>query len=578
MCFPFRRWLIALLSLAACCATAAPASHGLIVRLKDAPSHERLQALGGAEAGRDGETESRRWQQTLRAAGLAGAAGQAEPRLHPVGRDQQWLDFGRVLSAEETTALVERLQRRPEVDWVEPNTRERRLALPTDPLAPQQWWLQAVSGSNANALADRLRGVPGLLSAWQSGLPGANAGVTVAVLDTGITNHPDLAGRVLPGYDFVSEAVYGNDGNGRDADPSDPGDWVSSSDLAKPEFAGCTAANSSWHGTLIAGLLAAVANNNIGVAGIQAQGQVLPVRVAGKCGATVADIVDGMRWAAGLAVAGVPINPNPARVLNISFGGSSACGSAYQTAIDELREHGAIVVAAAGNEWGAPTRPASCSGVVSVAALNRDGFKTSYSNFGPTLTIATVGGDDGEGAWGGLLADGGLITVWNDGHTSPGRADYAGLFGTSFATPLVSGSISLMLSVNPALTVDQLAAGLRLSARPHVTSPSIGLCSAANPGRCLCTTATCGAGILDTEQALRYAADPSSYVAPARSAAVIDNPEVTAAAALGPDRVGTAPPAPDGGGGGAISAWALAALASSLLLLRGSSRTARTRP
>ena len=561
---------------------AAPASQGLIVRLKEAPSHERLQSRGADETRRDQD----RWRRVLQDAGVAGVTGAAsQPALRPVGRDQQWLDFGRGLSAAETTRLVERLQRRAEIDWVEPNTRERRLQqLPNDPYYAQQWWLHPVSGGNADPLPARLRGVPGIQAAWQSGLPGSTGSVAVAVLDTGLTSHPDLIGSLLPGYDFVSEAVYGNDGDGRDADPSDPGDWVSADDLKQAGFSGCAVEASSWHGTIISGLIAAQTDNAAGVAGSLWNGLVLPVRVAGKCGATVADIVDGMRWAAGLAVAGVPTNPNPVRIVNVSFGGSSTCGQAYQTAIDELREHGVIVVAAAGNEWGAPSRPASCTGVVGVAALNRDGFKTNYSNFGAALSasgIATVGGDDTAGAWGSLLGDSGLVTVWNDGTHGPGTASYAGLFGTSFATPLVSATIALMLGVNPALTVDQLIAGLRLSARPHATSPRIGLCSSANPGRCICTASTCGAGILDTEQALRYAADPAGYVPPARTAAVIDNPEVVAAAALGPDRVGNSPPPPpadEGGGGGALGAGWLLALAAAVLALKRSlkadSRTA----
>ncbi len=330
-----------------------------------------------------------------------------------------------------------------------------------------------------------------------------------------------------------------NDGNGRDADASDPGDWVSAADRQQARFAGCAEQRSSWHGTVIAGLVAANTDNALGVAGIDRQARILPVRVAGKCGAAVADIVDGMRWAAGLQVAGVPTNPNPARIINISFGGAAACGREYQAAVDELHSHGVVVVAAAGNDHGAVARPANCNGVVGVAALNRDGFKTHYSSFGAALAssgLATVGGDDGRsGAWRELLADGGLVTVWNAGATAAGEAGYAKLFGTSFAAPLVSGTISLMLGVNPALTADQLIEGLRKSARPHVLSSLIGNCSDSNPGRCICTTQTCGAGLLDADQALRYAANPGSYVAPTRQAQQLDTAEIRQAVALGPD-------------------------------------------
>lgn len=236
-----------------------------------------------------------------------------------------------------------------------------------------------------------------------------------------------------------------------------------------------------------------------------------------------------------------------------------------------------MVVAAAGKEHGAPSRPANCSGAVGVVALNRDGFKTHYSNFGSDLAaggVATVGGDDSRGGvWAPLLADSGLVSVWNNGVQQAGRADYAALAGTSFAAPLVSGTMSLMLGVNPALSQRQLVDGVRLSARPHVVSPLIGDCAQSNPGRCTCTTASCGAGILDAEQALLYAARPGSYVAPARQPDVIDNPEAEAAAALGPDRpanevvVVQAPAGGGGGGGGAMgAAWPLALASASLLL------------
>jgi serine protease len=315
-------------------------------------------------------------------------------------------------------------------------------------------------------------------------------------------------------------------------------------------------------------------------------GRVVPVRVAGKCGAEVADIVEGMRWAAGLPAckrsdgAGgcaefAPANANPARIVNISFGGSAECNSAYQSAIDDMRNApggGAVLVAAAGNGHGALSRPASCERVIGVVALNRDGFKTNYSNFGTRAVIATVGGDDvdPEARWN-ALADSGILSVGNGGSSGPGAAGYYSHFGTSFSTPVAAGVASLMLSVNPALTADQIITGLRVSARPHVTSPVPGVaaCSHANPGRCLCTASTCGAGILDAQQALDYAAAPNTYVAPAQTAAVIDTPELRVAAALGPDRADNPPPPPTGGGGGGgvVNGWWLAALAAAVAAL-----------
>jgi len=555
-----------------------PPARGLIVRLKQPVAHERLQPLGvrnSADAAAAAR-ESGRWQRVLGEAGLSGSSGRLPPRLRPVGRDQQLLEFERPLSRSEAALLRDKLLARPDVEWVEPNVRERRLqAAPDDPLFLQQWWLQPAGGSNANAIDARLRGVAGFQATW---LRAGAAPVVVAVLDTGITNHPDLTGRVLPGYDFVSVVEYANDGDGRDASPSDPGDYVTNADLSSDVFAGCTAEDSSWHGTIIAGMLAAGTGNGLGVAGIHPTASVLPVRVAGKCGAEVPDIIDGMRWAAGLKVAGVPVNPNPARIVNISFGGSAACGPAYQAAVDELRAIGVVVVAAAGNDWSAPSRPASCSGVVGVVGLNRDGFKTNYSSFGGALAdsgIATVSGDDADGAWGGVLADSGLVTLTNRGEKIPGLPGYARMYGTSFAAPQVSGTIALMLGLNPALDYAQILRGLRLSARPHVTSPKIAACSDSNPGRCICSTATCGVGILDADQASLFATMPDSYVPPHRLPEVIDNAEVDAALALAPqDRTADAtPPASGGGsGGGAFGGFWLLALATAAFTL------ARVRP
>ena len=547
-----------------------PPARGLIVRLKQPAANESLHPRGANPRTREGTQGSVRWQRVLGEAGLSGASGRVEPRMRPVGRDQQLIEFERPLSRREAASLRDKLMARPDVDWVEPNLRERRLqASPSDPLFTQQWWLQPVSGSNANALEARLRGVAGFQTAW---LRANQAPAVVAVLDTGITSHPDLAGRVLRGHDFVSVIEYANDGDGRDTDPSDPGDYVSSADLASALFTGCAVESSSWHGTIVAGMIVANADNSEGGAGIHWGASVLPVRVAGKCGADLPDIVDGMRWAAGLPVAGTALNPNPARIINISFGGSAACGPAYQSAVDELRAIGVVVVAAAGNEWSGPSRPASCPGVVGVVGLNRDGFKTNYSNFGDQIGIsgiAAVAGDDSQGAWGSVLADSGLVTLTNRGSTVPTSGGYARLYGTSFAAPQVAGTIAHMISLNPTLSYKQIVQGLRASARPHVVSPKIAQCSDSNPGRCICTTATCGAGILDADQALLYATMPDSYVAPRRLAEVIDNAQVDAALALAPqDRPSNVVQvSSSSSGGGAFGGFWLLALATAALTL-----------
>jgi serine protease len=579
MLLPRHPWFVVLATLASLAllplrAQAAPVdeapAHGLIVRLKQPAANE------GPRTRADGP-EPVRWRRVLDEAGLSGASGRREPRLRPVGRDQQLLEFERPLSRGEAAQISDKLLQRPDVEWVEPNQRQRRLqaATPSDPLFAQQWWLQPVGGGNGNVLEARRRGVAGFQTAWSR----ANmAPVVVAVLDTGITPHEDL-GPVLPGYDFVATVDFANDGNGRDADPADPGDHVSAADLSNPLFASCLVESSSWHGTIIAGMLAATWNNGRGGAGMHSGLRVLPVRVAGKCGADVSDIIDGMRWAAGLAVAGAPPNPNPARIVNISFGGSAACGNAYQTAVDELLAAGVVVVAAAGNDASTPSRPASCRGVVGVVGLNRDGFKTNYSNFGPELAatgLATPAGDDAQGAWA-ALADSGLVTLINLGSTGPGRSGYARLYGTSFAAPQVAGVLAHMLSLNPALSAAQLIQGLRLSARPHVVSPKIGACSDQNPGRCICSTDSCGAGILDADQALAFAAMPDSYVPPVRQPAVIDNADIDAALRVASqDRpANVVVIESSGSGGGAFGAFWLMALFAATLALRAVQPAAR---
>ncbi len=557
----FAGLVVAALALSAPAAAAGSSVNGLIVKLRDRgsaapPDETRVESL-------------------LQAEGLSATSRHLGPRARQ-------LDFGARLSAADAARLAQRLARSSEVEWVVPNERERRLNVPQDPLfaaSPStsgQWWLFPAGGTNQSDIEMRRRGVASLQSAWLSSI---GNGTVVAVLDTGITAHPDLTGGVLQGRDFVSTVEYANDGDGWDADPSDPGDWVSEADRsASPTlFGDCEVSDSSWHGTVIAGLLAADTDNGQGVAAVSWRGRVVPVRVAGKCGADVADIVAGMRWAAGARVfdshgRALPLNPNPARVVNISFGGSAACNAAYQDAIDELAGLGVVVVAAAGNEHGAVTRPANCRGVVGVAALNRDGFKATYSNFGSAVTIATVGGDPRLlGNWGIVLGDDGMLTLGNAGTTRPGTGVYMREAGTSYAAPVVAGVVGLMLGMNSSLSVSQVIAGLQRSARPHVVSTRIGLCSDANPGRCICTTATCGAGILDADAALRYAIDPAAYVAPARQAENIDNIDVLDAIALGQDRPANAGSAPaaggGGGGGGALGAGWLGALAAAVAAL-----------
>lgn len=584
-------------------AAAAAAPDAFILRLRDAPAHAELSPLQGrrqaSELARSQalrQAQRRQWQAIWAGSGLDAETGW---RLEPVGRASWRLVPGHALSAAEARRWQTALAAQPGLAWVEPDQRESRLQalVPDDPLYAEQWWLHPAGGANANAADARRRGTPGFQTAWAR--LGAGSGPVVAVLDTGLTRHPDLdAARLLPGYDMVSDwdSTTGRglaaDGNGRDNDPTDPGDGVTDSERAADptRYTTCASASSSWHGTAVAGLLAGRSRDATGGASAYDAARLLPVRVSGQCGASLRDIIDGLRWSAGLAVcqrwadpqdpgAGcaewAPVNPTPARIINLSFGAQSDCGSEYQAAIDELWSRGVLVVAPAGNAHGAPARPANCRHVVGVAALNRDGFKASYSNFGSALTIATVGGDDGQGRWGALLADPGLVGPTNEGQDQSGGANWRAHYGSSFAAPLVSATLAMMLAADPRLSAPQLVDGLARSARPHVRSTLIGACSVDNPGRCLCSSSNCGAGILDADQALAWAqaqAAGTAWQAPNWPTEWLDTAELREAAALGPDREVTASTGSDAGsskpGGGAGSLWAALGLLGAALALR----------
>ena len=234
----------------------------------------------------------------------------------------------------EVQAITDRLSALPEVQYAEPDAVMQPTLTPNDPQYGNQWHYFAPGSGHYGINAP---------AAWN--LTTGSASIVVADIDTGITNHVDLAGRTVPGYDFVTDAWMANDGSGRDSDPSDPGDWVA----ANACYSGSPASNSSWHGTHTAGTIGAASNNGVGVAGVNWVSKILPVRVLGKCGGYTSDIADGMRWAAGLAVSGVPTNANPAKVLNLSLGGSGACGATYQDAINAIVAAGTTVVVSAGN-------------------------------------------------------------------------------------------------------------------------------------------------------------------------------------------------------------------------------------
>ena len=525
------------------------------------------------------------------------------------------------LSTTDAQAMVKRLRADARVSHVMANSAEQRAAVPNDTLFRDantpQWWLDDYSATTNPAAAN-------FTAAWDIST-GAGSPV-VAVLDTGITSHPDLdANMLLPGYNFISNGSYAGNGVSRSATALDLGDGVTSAQIqANPSlYDGCsldssTGSTSSWHGTLVAGQLAAVTNNGAGVSGIDWHGKVLPVRVAGQCGALVSDMVDGMNWAAGVAVNGVPANPNPAKVLVIGFAGLASCNTSdpdatiaaaatlYTDTISALRAKGVFIVAAAGNQKTAVGRPANCAGVFAVTAVNRLGYKAQYANYGPEVQLAATGGDmpnnhaplrcDTIAG----VPDGGVVSTFNKGTTAPDTSatgyGYAAVSGTSFAAPQVAGTAALMWAANPALTLAQIESGLKLSARPHVIATALGYCSDMNNGyRCTCTTSTCGAGLLDAQQALKYAQTPAGYTAPSLTPVTVSSDALSACGALQgstpiPAPAPTPAPAPapapapspspspapaptSSGGGGAMSGlWLLGLLAGTQALARGRQR------
>jgi serine protease len=439
--------------------------------------------------------------------------------------------------------LAQRLAAESDVEYAVPDERRRHSSAPNDPLylagptigqtsgGPEvgQWYLRAPAGevqSSINAEA-----------AWS--ITAGSPDVVVAVIDTGVRfDHPDLrriaaGGNLLPGYDMISDAPTANDGNGRDADPTDPGDWLTLAEVRERggPFYQCdaTAEDSSWHGTQTSGLIAASTSNGIGMASVGRNVRVLPVRVLGKCGGYDSDIIAGMRWAAGLSVPGVPANPFPARVLNLSLGAEGSCSAAYLDAVAAVNAVGAVVVASAGNSTGhAVGAPANCAGVIAVTGLRHAGTKVGFADLGPEVSLGAPAGNCVNTAAGTPCLFP-ILTTTNRGLSAPvsdaaGGSIYTDSYnaslGTSFSSPLVAGTAALILSTQPALAPAQVRELLRATARPFPTAGGdngdgtpVPQCALPQPLgsaqmdqlQCYCTTSTCGAGMLDAGAAVRAA-------------------------------------------------------------------------
>ncbi len=508
-----------LLSALALCAPlmlmAAPQAR-VIVAFK--PEAALLRGEARALASESAARRSVRLQR--RADALAAQAGR--PLFTGRALSEHW----QVLRADglDSEALAARLATHPDVAWAVPDRRRRALALPNDPRYPAvaagqrpegpdagQWYLRAPdatfrSAANAEVAWDRSTG----------------SGIVIAVIDSGVRpDHPDLQGRLLPGIDSIDEIVTANDGDGPDADASDPGDWVTAAEARSGTLAGCLEGSSSWHGTQVATIAGAATNDNIGMAGTAPGAMILPVRVLGKCGGYDSDIIAGMLWAAGLEPVAEIINRHPARVLNMSLGGPGACTAAYVEAVQRINAAGAVVVAAAGNDAGlAVGTPANCPGVIGVGGLRHAGSKVGFSDLGPEIALSAPGGNcvfdsDVQPCSYPILAGS------NTGSQRPGSSTWTDSFnygvGTSFSAPIVAGAAALVLSARPQLTPADIRTILRCTAKgfpstgadnlPVDTAPVL-QCRTPDEQeqlQCYCTTALCGSGMLDAAAAVRGA-------------------------------------------------------------------------
>ncbi|MGH8055245.1 MAG: S8 family peptidase [Stenotrophomonas sp.] len=427
-------------------------------------------------------------------AGVAGTRSTLTLRhLRRTAQGAEVVRLSHALNRTQADALLAELRKDPSVAYAQPDFLKHAFdTTPNDPKFSLLWHY-----------TNPTTGIRAPLS-WETS---KGDGVLVAVLDTGYLDHADLNANIVPGYDFIS--AYGQDaqnpdiagdGDGRDADAHDPGDWT---DDTMP-WCGDTG-SSSFHGTHVAGTVAAVGNNNLGVVGVAYEAKVQPVRVLGHCGGFTSDIADAITWASGGSVPGVPDNSsNHAEVLNLSLGGSGSCANdpATQAAIDGAISRGVTVVVAAGNENAdaGGYSPASCKGVITVGANGVDGAKSWFSNYGASVTVTAPGGNAKSGsapddAW-----------IWSLGNVgtkapepSPAGDRLMGSIGTSMASPHVAGIVALMQSAavaagNPPLTPDQVRAILRRTAKPFAVTPP--------------TSTPMGAGIVDAANAVLAATQP----------------------------------------------------------------------
>ncbi len=392
----------------------------------------------------------------------------------PMAGDAHLVKLPKAMSLAEAQTFAQAVSQQAEVAYAEPDRMvHAAMTTPNDTYFAEYQWNMQSSTAYAGAI--------NAVNAWD--LTTGSTNTTIAVVDTGITSdHAEFSGRFHSyvqkngytdiGIDMISDSTSAADGDDRDWDPYDSA--------------------GDWHGTHVAGILGATGNNGIGVAGVDWQARILPVRVLGASGGSLSDVIEGVRWAVGDPAvpiyAGdnsygyIPQNPYPAKVVNLSLAGEGGCSAVEQETIDFAIAKGASVVVAAGNDGQnldlIPYSPATCQGVINVAAVDPAGLKASFSNYGSSITIAAPGTtvDDTKG----------IASTVGPG-TSYANAEYS---GTSMAAPHVSGVIGLMLAANPSLTPAQVKQFLMASARPSVDNAWAG---------------SMGAGLLDACRAVKLA-------------------------------------------------------------------------
>ncbi|QDL53499.1 S8 family serine peptidase [Rhodoferax aquaticus] len=404
--------------------------------------------------------------------------------LKAINRNSHVLVSSTALSRHELRALAHTLAQDAAVEYAEIDEPVYPTFLPNDSSYVSRQW-------NLKSPAAELAGT-NMPNAW--GRSHNGTGVTVAVLDTGYRPHAELNTNLVPGYDFVSGDLSGspfftaNDGDGRDTDPADPGDWNTNPTQ-------CTTGNSSWHGTRVAGIIGAQGNNNAGIIGVSHAARLLAVRVMGVCGGYTSDIAAGILWAIGVNDGSLPVNSHPAKVLNLSLGNrESNCSVTFQNAITAAFNANVTVVVAAGNEASYMGAPANCTGVIAVSAHTRTGDLADYSNLGPISGAGPNPTLSAPGGGLGLTIAGDNSTIYstsNTGTTVPGSETYIGGKGTSFAAPQVAGVAAMMYQIKPSITPTEVKTYLTNTARAY---PSGTYCF----GR-----TTCGAGMLDGFKALQ---------------------------------------------------------------------------